>query len=273
MADSLRWKRVLGKGYSLFQSAPSAGRQRAFVLTYHSIGSARGVTEENFRQQMFWLSNYTAVLELDSIIRGEWIPSPSGLVCAITFDDGYASVYRSAFPILRRLRMAATVYLVVEAIGETQRRSSNEFDGLYPDEDMLTWSEVEEMQKGGLQFGSHLLRHHDLTSLDRSEADEQLRSSKQRIEELLEVPCTSFCYPWGRHNQAARDAVRRAGYDNAVITIQDRWDRAHPPDRYLIPRADVRRDYTLDDFSRVVQGNWDFLGHIQRFRQSSYYTP
>lgn len=268
--SALKWKRLIGKGYSMLQSAASPGHQRAFVLTYHSIGSQRGVTEENFRRQMSWLSYYAAVLDLDSVVKGEWIPSPSGLVCAITFDDGYASVYRSAFPILRELRLAATVYLVVEAIGETRRRSSNEFDGLYPDEDMLTWSEVKEMQGGGLHFGSHLLRHHDLTSLPAEEAEEQLKRSKQQIEERLGVPCTSFCYPWGRNDEGTRDAVRRAGYENAVITIQDRWDQAHPPDRYRIPRADVRREYTLDDFSSVVQGDWDFLGHVQRFRRVSY---
>ncbi len=268
--DSRIWKRFIGKGYSIFHRSPSENRPQSFVLTYHSIGAQRGVTEENFRQQMFWLSNYAAVLELDSVVSGGWTPSPSGLVCAITFDDGYASVYRSAFPILQRLRLAATVYLVVDAIADVQRRSSNEFDGLYPDEDMLTWPEVKEMQAGGLQFGSHLLRHHDLTSLSPAEADHQLRASKLQIEKRLGVPCTSFCYPWGRHNQAATDAVRRAGYENAVITIQNRWDRAHPPDPYRIPRADVRRDYTLDDFSRVVEGDWDFLGHIQRVRQTSY---
>jgi peptidoglycan/xylan/chitin deacetylase (PgdA/CDA1 family) len=141
---------------------------------------------------------------------------------------------------------------------------------LYADEDMLTWSEVKEMRDGGLQFGSHLLRHHDLTALPSAEADEQLRASKQQLEQRLGEPCTSFCYPWGRHNEATSDAVHRAGYENAVITIQDRWDHAHPPDRYRVPRTDIRRDYTLDDFSRVVQGDWDFLGSIQRFRRSSY---
>lgn len=267
MTNSLPWKRLVGKGYSLVHSAPSSSRPMAFVLTYHSIGAERGVPEESFRQQMFWLSNYAAVLDLDAVVKGDWIPSPSGLVCAITFDDGYASVFRSAYPILQRLRLPATAYLVVEAIGDTQRKSSNEFDGLYPDEDMLTWPEVREMQPGGIQFGSHLLRHHDLTSLSAADANEQLRRSKQQIEDRLGTPCTSFCYPWGRHNDAAVEAVGRAGYENAVITIQDRWNRAHSPDRYRIPRTDVRRDYTLDDFSNVVEGDWDFLGHIQRFRR------
>jgi peptidoglycan/xylan/chitin deacetylase (PgdA/CDA1 family) len=270
MDTSLRWKRLLGKGYSLLHAAPSANRPLAFVLTYHSVGTERGVTDENFRQQMFWLSNYAAVLDLDSVINGEWIPSPSGLVCAVTFDDGYASVFRSAFATLQKFRLPATVYLVVEAVGNGERKSSNDFDGLYPDEEMLTWPEVKEMQAGGLRFGSHLLRHHDLTALSEADADDQLRRSKQEIEDRLGVPCTSFCYPWGRHNEKAVEAVRRAGYENAVITIQERWSRNRPPDRYRVPRTDVRRAYTLDDFTRVVQGDWDFLGHIQRFRSPTY---
>ena len=271
MTNSLRWKRALGKGYSLLHGAPSPARQRAFILTYHSVGSsALAVPEESFRQQMFWLSTQVALLDLESVVRGDWIPSPSGLVCAITFDDGYASVYRSAFPILRKFRFPATVYLVVDAIGDAERKTSSDFDGLYPDEEMLTWGEVKKMQAGGIRFGSNLLRHHDLTALSPEQADEELRSSKTRIEERLGVTCNSFCYPWGKHNNRTVEAVRRAGYENAVMTIQSRWDRGSEPDLFRIPRTDVRRDYTIDDFAAVVRGDWDFLGQIQRFRARSY---
>ncbi|MGE5112428.1 MAG: polysaccharide deacetylase family protein [Acidobacteriaceae bacterium] len=271
MTNSLRWKRAIGRGYSLFHPAPSSARQRAFVLTYHSVGdSPLAVPEESFRQQMFWLSTQVAVLDLDSVVKGDWIPSPSGLVCAITFDDGYASVYRSAFPILRKFRFPATVYLVVDAIGDAERKRSNEFDGLYPDEEMLTWDEVKEMQAGGIRFGSHLLRHHDLTALSPQDADEELRESKQEIEAHVGTACTSFCYPWGRHNDRTVEAVRRAGYENALMTIQSRWGRGSQPDLFRIPRTDIRRDYTIDDFAAVVRGNWDFLGQIQRFRARSY---
>ncbi len=268
MTNSLRWKRFFGKGYSLLHSKPIPTRQQAFVLTYHSIGDCSpAIVEESFRQQMFWLSTYAAVLDLDSVVNDRWIPSPSALVCAITFDDGYASVFRRAFPILRRLQLPATVYLVVDAIGDTKAKRSDDFSGLYPNEDMLTWTEIREMQAHGIRFGSHLPLHRDLTTIPAAQADEQLRRSKQEIEDHLGAPCTSFCYPWGRHNSATADAVRRAEYQSAVITIQGRWTLAHPPDPYRVPRADVRREYSLDDFAAVVQGDWDFLGHIQRLRR------
>jgi hypothetical protein len=52
-----------------------------------------------------------------------------------------------------------------------------------------------------------------------------------------------------------------------VTTIQGRWGKNDAIDRYRIPRADIRRDYTLEDFKAVVRGDWDYLGHIQRIRR------
>jgi peptidoglycan/xylan/chitin deacetylase (PgdA/CDA1 family) len=116
-------------------------------------------------------------------------------------------------------------------------------------------------------MGSHMLRHLDLTSLDAAAANEELLRSKQVIEDSIGAECTSFCFPWGRHNSNAVAAVRRAGYRNSVVTIQGRWQNSPAPDPFRIPRADIRREYTLDDFKAVVRGDWDYLGYIQRFRR------
>ena len=90
--------------------------------------------------------------------------------------------------------------------------------------------------------------------------------SKRLIEDKSGAQCASFCYPWGKHNQRTIEAVRKAGYGNAVTAIQDRWNGI-PHDPFQIPRTDIRRDYTIDDFAAVVRGDWDFLGYIQRFRR------
>jgi peptidoglycan/xylan/chitin deacetylase (PgdA/CDA1 family) len=216
---------------------------------------------------MEWLQSNASVIALDDLAAGNWPKSPNGLVCAITFDDGYASVHHHAFPILAALNLPATVYLVAGAIHSDTPQSSNTFNGLYPDEDMLLWGEVRELHSHNICMGSHMLRHLDLTSLDAVAADEELLRSKQVIEDNVGQECSSFCFPWGRHDSSAVAAVRRAGYRNSVVTIQGRWQYSPVPDPFRIPRADVRRDYTLDDFKAVVRGDWDYLGYIQRFRR------
>ena len=238
------------------------------VLTYHSVGpSPLAVSESNFRDQMDWLKSHVAVTSLDDLVAVNWPTSRSGIVCAITFDDGYASVYRFAYPILSELKFPATVYLVVGAIHQDDPESSNQFNGLYPDEDMLVWPEVRELAAHSICMGSHLVHHQDLTSLDSASVDRELQDSKKTIQDHTGSECSSFCFPWGKHNSETVGAVHRAGYANSVITIQGTWKKTDGLDRYRIPRADIRRDYTLDDFKAVVRGEWDYLGHLQRIRR------
>ena len=237
------------------------------VLTYHSVGpTPLGLAPEKFREQMIWLRENAAVVKLETLLSRDWPDSESGVTCAVTFDDGYGSVYRWAYPILRDLRLPATVYLVADAIGDADSKNSNEFTGLYPDEEMLRWPEIREMQEEGISFGSHLLRHKDLTGLSAEEARRELEGSKLLIQERLGAECGSFCYPWGKHNDRSVESVKSAGYKNAVIAIQGRWGINQELDRYRVPRADVRREYLLEDFKAVVRGDWDYLGYLQKFR-------
>lgn len=216
---------------------------------------------------MDWLKANAAVVSLDRLVTGDWPESKSGLTCAITFDDGYASVYEYAFPVLQERRFPATVYLVANAIGNGQRKSSNDFEGLYPDEEMLTWEMVRELQRHGVVAGSHLMRHKDITSLGAMETNDELSGSKKKIEDELGVECSSFCFPWGKYDDRSVDAVKAAGYKNSVIAIQGRWKYPHDLDHYRIPRADVRRDYEIEDFAAVIRGDWEYLGVVQKVRR------
>lgn len=258
----------MGRVYSLLRRARGGNLRCAVVLTYHSVGPTKlGLPVEDFRQHMSWLRENAAVAGLEMLVSGEWPRSQCGVTCAVTFDDGYASVYRHAFPVLREFGLPATVYLVAGAIAEKQARSSNEFPGLYPDEEMLVWQQVKEMKENGISFGSHLLRHKDLTSLGDAEQAEELEVSKRMIEDRLASACPSFCYPWGKHDARSVEAVRKAGYENAVVAIQGRWGATESLDRFRIPRADIRRDYSIEDFAAVVHGDWDYLGYLQKFRR------
>lgn len=239
------------------------------VLTYHSVGPGKlALPKASFREQMFFLREHVTVLSLDALLSGDSPQNERGIKCAITFDDGYASVYESAFPILQELGVPATVYLVAGAIGGYGSKCSNDFEGLYPDETMLRWAEVREMQRYGLSFGSHLLHHYDLTSLDDEQARNELECSKQLIEDRTGKTCSSFCYPWGKHDRRSVDAVKNAGYSNAVIAIQGRWKTNYELDLCRVPRADVRRDYSIADFAAVIRGDWDYLGIVQKLRAS-----
>lgn len=88
---------------------------------YHIIDRLRlHVTCERFEWQMREIARRFAVVPLDEIdARLSRGASVDGLA-AVTFDDGYADNYHHALPILKRLGLPATVFLVTDLIGGAQ---------------------------------------------------------------------------------------------------------------------------------------------------------
>jgi peptidoglycan/xylan/chitin deacetylase (PgdA/CDA1 family) len=97
------------------------------VLMYHGlIRSPLPVRDwcflrvERFERQMEYLVRHFDVVHLEDAFATDIRRSDRPLAC-VTFDDGFASVYELALPILERLRIPATVYLVTDLVdsGET----------------------------------------------------------------------------------------------------------------------------------------------------------
>jgi peptidoglycan/xylan/chitin deacetylase (PgdA/CDA1 family) len=66
------------------------------------------VTPELFEENLVFLRQHFDIVSLKDILgEGPRIKNP----CVITFDDGWLDTYQVTFPILRRLRIPATVFL------------------------------------------------------------------------------------------------------------------------------------------------------------------
>ncbi len=113
----------------------------------------------------------------------------------ITFDDGYDDTYTQAFPVLKNNGFIGTFFIIRDYTGREGR---------------LNDSQISEMQKAGMEFGSHTLSHPDLTKISLDEARSQIFDSKG---EWL-----TFCYPAGKFNDGVVNLVKEAGYLAAVTT-------------------------------------------------------
>lgn len=121
---------------------------------------------------------------------------------AITFDDGYASVWTEAFPVLQRLGFRATVFLNTGGAGD---------GGLPPMEGRarLRWPQVRALHEAGFEIGAHSVTHPDLTRLAAPDLDREMAGSRDMIEAHSGIRPVCFAYPYGYHSAPVRDAARR----------------------------------------------------------------
>jgi len=257
--NTIRIKRTLAQLWAL----NSLKRPRRVILYYHAIGEGPdAMSQSQFRSQMEWLVTHAEVLPLDDLLAdmGE-----TPLRAAISFDDGYASVAAQAEPVLSDLDVSATVYLNTGWISEGGRRASEPALGHYPGEHFMSWEDVKLLASRRWIVGSHGIEHLDLTAVDDARITVELRDSKRTIEDRLEIKCRHFAYTWGRYTRRVQRAVEEAGYQTAASAIHCPLKNTN--DRYALPRIDISKQYSLDDFQAIIRGDWDFLGSIQRIRR------
>ena len=156
-------------------------------------------------------------------------PPGARYVC-LTFDDGYEDFYLSALPLLREYKAPATVFLVTDCLGATNRWDQVHNLGAIP---LLSLRQVLELDSQGVEFGSHSASHRRLTSLKSEELTREVRGSREALEQLLGHEVRFFCYPHGDQSPEVREEVRDAGYAGACGIEQ----AAHEP--FLLHRIDV----------------------------------
>lgn len=107
---------ALYSGASLWRARAQSTRR---ILVLHGIGGADMPLRE-FSTLMRWLGAHTRVVPLsemvDAVAAGR--PCADALEVALTFDDGLASQYRLAYPVLRELGLSATIFVCPELIDQ-----------------------------------------------------------------------------------------------------------------------------------------------------------
>jgi peptidoglycan/xylan/chitin deacetylase (PgdA/CDA1 family) len=184
------------------------------------------VSPEEFARQMGYLhrAGYSC-LPLSEVVRGSSAKQRRGSRCfALTFDDGYADFYTSAYPILHRYGFTATIFLVAERVG-LRSDWEGQKDGAAAD--LLSWKEIRQLARWGIGFGSHTLTHPRLTRLNAQEADHEIADSKALIEEQLGRRIDLFSYPFGASNARLQEIVSENGYAAAFGVDRGRYGCFH----------------------------------------------
>jgi len=224
----------------LGQYLQSALQDKALVLMYHRVledaedtratDPGMFVKRQSLDGQLALLTERFTLVTIDAI--GDWL---AGRVrfdrppCALTFDDGWLDNYTVAFPLLRQYGATATIFLVTGAIGR--------------DAHMMSWAQVDEMERAGIRFGSHTVTHAELGRCAPDQIRRELLDSRTTLTERVAHPSRWFCFPKGSHSDVACRIVSEY-YDGAVLVESGYVSRGD--DAYRLRRIGVH-----DDVSRT----------------------
>lgn len=225
------------------------------ILAYHRIADVPDspwcVPPDVFEQDLRSLreQGYESIQPADLAAHetyGRPIPKRSVI---ITFDDGYLDCMTAAEPLLNKYGFIGIAYLVTELVADSPA-ARRKFEGA----DCLTWPEVEAMlQRGTMAFGGH---SHSHLNLVRAEDPAALaRKCRQRLAEHGIKKSVSFCYPYGRFNARAMQAVQKSGFTTAMI-CEDAVARTGTKMNLLaLPRVSVMGGRHRFDVKRLPEKN------------------
>jgi peptidoglycan/xylan/chitin deacetylase (PgdA/CDA1 family) len=230
-------------------------RDAGLVLCYHNVVSGEHdrsgdpelhVPRERFERQVHWLRDHYDIVSLRELTERLAAGATLRSAAAITFDDGYTGVVEQAVPLLDRLGIPATVFVVAEAPGRsagfwwdqpdvvkslTPARRDGWLKHLRGDESAIL-SEIQASAEGSLpashrpagwamirahlgsaiDIGAHSATHRSLPTLTDAELQREVVGSRAALHQATGMWPEFFAYPYGLWDGRVRAAVRDAGY-------------------------------------------------------------
>ncbi len=211
-AEGSAWRSVLLLCLLAFCSTPVTALA-AVVLQYHHIGtdtpSATSSSPQQFKRQLEYLAEQGfRVVPLPKLVealrRGQ---SLADKTVAISFDDGYQSVYTAAFPLLRRRNWPFTVFVSSEAI---DKRTGP----------VMSWAQLREMAAAGATIANHGLVHRHLQrrlagetqAAWRRRTTAEILAAEARIATEIGSSPRLLAYPYGEFDRPLMALLAQLGF-------------------------------------------------------------
>ena len=207
------------------------------ILVYHSVAPHhKGQTAD---QRFFDVDPGVFERQLDILAREKFTVIPfATLVDALdghttlppravvlTFDDGWETQYRHAFPVLVKRGLPATFFVFTHPIGH--------------DAQFMTWEQLKEMARAGMTIAAHTRTHPEIGDLHRS-LKYEISGSRDDMQRELGTAPQYFAYPFCVWDRRAEAAVEAAGFRAARSCDHGQWNS--PSSRYALNAVTVSDD-------------------------------
>jgi len=217
------------------------------ILQYHHISNSTppstSLSPELFQQHLDYLKdNNFNVIKLESAINllksGQLIEDKS---VVITFDDGYRSIYTTAFPLLKKYNFPFTVFVNTAPIEQKLPQFMN-------------WKELQDLIDHKGSVANHSVNHLHLIRQNQSDNSSNLENiirheimeAQLILEAKLSHVLKAFAYPYGEYSLKSKAIVKSLDF---VAFGQQSGAASNHTDLQAIPRFPFGGIYGgLDDF-------------------------
>jgi peptidoglycan/xylan/chitin deacetylase (PgdA/CDA1 family) len=192
------------------------GRRAPFILCYHGVSAnpprsdphGLFVSSAQFQTQLDFIEDRGyRLVSVSELWRQMQAGADITRLASITFDDGFASAFREAMPILAQRGASSSMYLATGLLGGAHPR--------IPEAQIMSASEVLELRAMGMEIGGHTADHVFLPELSYEQILDQLIRSRTFLEDLLQQPVKTMAYPFGAFDARVTQAAEEAGYELA----------------------------------------------------------
>lgn len=128
----------------------------------------------------------------------------------------------------------------------------------------LSWDEVREMSRNGIDFGAHTVNHPTLVGMPLEHATREIVGSQMRIQENLGRPADTFAYPDGRLSNITDGIKKILRANGFVCAVYGAPDALVSPgtDPYEVGRLSPRWDFST--FNLAISGLYPDLVNLKR---------
>jgi len=155
-------------------------------------------------------------------LLGNELMSPKSIM--ITFDDGHVSNLTLAVPILAKYNFCAEFFITTGCVGRPK---------------YLDRKQIQALREAGMGVGSHTVSHPMLDNLGEEGIRNELKESKDFLEDLLGEEVIGVSIPGGRTNSDVRSIAFDCGYRAVLTSTLGVNGRRQDP--FDIKRIPVRR--------------------------------
>lgn len=224
--------------------------RKKLIFCYHSIDESKwgySLSSKVFRKQIGYLLKNTKIVPLSNLLSS----SKNGT--SITFDDGYETIFTKAFPLLKKLNVKATVFILSDFNNPSRQELDNNFK-------LMTIDQIKILHSNGWEIGSHSSTHAALLRLSDKELYNEIVGSKERLEKLLGIRIKYFAYPKGKYDNRIIRFVQKAGYEWAFTVDGGLIDLRK---NYQVTRLLIENNTDMFKFRIAVSDLGLYLSGIQ----------